>query len=89
MSGPLAGIRVVEMTSAAPGPFACMMLADMGAEVVRVDRADRVGRTPVRPIDIFSAGCQEYHADARLLADSLESSTQLSGYEQATPSLDS
>jgi alpha-methylacyl-CoA racemase len=51
VSGPLAGIRVVEMASAAPGPFACMMLADMGAEVLRVDRADRVGRTPVRPID--------------------------------------
>ena len=51
MSGPLAGIRVVEMTSAAPGPFACMMLADMGAEVLRVDRADGVGRMPVRPID--------------------------------------
>jgi alpha-methylacyl-CoA racemase len=51
VSGPLAGIRVVEMTSAAPAPFACMMLADMGAEVLRVDRADRVGRPPVRPID--------------------------------------
>ena len=36
MSGPLAGIRVVEMASAAPGPFACMMLAEMGAEVLRV-----------------------------------------------------
>ena len=49
--GPLAGIRVVELASAAPGPFACMMLADLGAEVLRVDRADAVGRPPVRPID--------------------------------------
>src|ERR1700757_4446451 len=39
------------MTGAAPSPFACMMLADLGAEVLRVDRADAVGRRPVRPID--------------------------------------
>ena len=51
MSGPLAGLRVVELASAAPGPFAAMMLADLGAEVLRVDRADAVGRRPVRPID--------------------------------------
>jgi alpha-methylacyl-CoA racemase len=51
VSGPLAGIRVVEMASAAPGPFAAMMLADLGAEVLRVDRADAVGRPPARPID--------------------------------------
>ena len=51
MSGPLAGIRVVELASAAPGPFAAMMLADLGAEVLRVDRAGAVGRAPVRPID--------------------------------------
>ena len=37
--GPLKGIRVVEMAGIGPAPFAAMMLADMGAEVVRVDRA--------------------------------------------------
>lgn len=37
--GPLAGTRVVEMAGLAPGPFAAMMLADMGAEVLRVVRA--------------------------------------------------
>src|SRR5437588_6350483 len=37
--GPLTGIRVVEIASAAPAPFACMILGDLGAEVVRVDRA--------------------------------------------------
>ncbi|MGX1598082.1 CaiB/BaiF CoA transferase family protein [Dietzia maris] len=36
--GPLKGIRVVELASLAPAPFGCMMLADMGAEVIRVDR---------------------------------------------------
>jgi alpha-methylacyl-CoA racemase len=36
--GPLAGIRVIEIASLAPGPFCCMVLADLGAEVLRVDR---------------------------------------------------
>jgi alpha-methylacyl-CoA racemase len=38
MAGPLAGIRVVEMVGLGPCPFAAMMLADMGAEVIRIDR---------------------------------------------------
>ncbi len=45
-SGPLAGMRIVEFAGIGPGPFACMMLADMGAEVVTLDRVsggDRVG----------------------------------------------
>src|ERR1700754_4429529 len=36
-SGPLAGFRVVEFAGIGPGPFACMMLADLGAEVVTLD----------------------------------------------------
>ena len=36
--GPLDGIRVVEIASLAPAPFGCMVLADLGAEVIRVDR---------------------------------------------------
>ncbi|WP_346895727.1 CaiB/BaiF CoA-transferase family protein [uncultured Roseibium sp.] len=36
--GPLAGVRVVEFVGVGPGPFAAMWLADMGAEVVRIDR---------------------------------------------------
>ena len=36
--GPLNGIKVVEMAGLAPGPFAAMMLADMGAQVLRVER---------------------------------------------------
>jgi alpha-methylacyl-CoA racemase len=38
MSGPLDGVRVLEFAGMGPGPFAAMMLSDMGAEVVRVDR---------------------------------------------------
>jgi alpha-methylacyl-CoA racemase len=37
-SGPLAAFRIVEFAGIGPGPFACMMLADMGAEVVTLDR---------------------------------------------------
>jgi len=38
--GPLAGVKVIEMAGLAPGPFCAMMLADMGAEVLRIDRPD-------------------------------------------------
>jgi alpha-methylacyl-CoA racemase len=41
-SGPLVGVRVVELAGIGPGPFAAMMLADMGADVIRVDRASAV-----------------------------------------------
>src|SRR2546421_12569720 len=37
-TGPLTGVRIVEFAGIGPGPFACMMLADMGAEVVTLDR---------------------------------------------------
>ncbi|MED5390855.1 MAG: CoA transferase, partial [Pseudomonadota bacterium] len=36
--GPLKGLKVVEMAGIGPGPFCAMLLADMGADVVRVDR---------------------------------------------------
>ena len=36
--GPLTGIRVVEIAGIGPGPFACMMLADLGADIVRLER---------------------------------------------------
>jgi alpha-methylacyl-CoA racemase len=38
MAGPLTGIRIVELAGIGPGPFCGMMLADHGAEVIRVDR---------------------------------------------------
>ena len=40
--GPLEGIRIIEIAGIGPGPFCAMMLADMGAEVLRIDRAERV-----------------------------------------------
>jgi alpha-methylacyl-CoA racemase len=41
--GPLKGIKVVEIASIGPGPFCAMMLADMGAQVIRVDRKTTKG----------------------------------------------
>jgi alpha-methylacyl-CoA racemase len=42
MAGPLEGIRVIEIAGIGPGPFCAMLLADLGADVLRIDRADRV-----------------------------------------------
>ncbi|MDX2931536.1 CaiB/BaiF CoA transferase family protein [Streptomyces ipomoeae] len=41
--GPLAGVRVVELAGIGPGPFAAMLLGDLGADVVRVDRPGGAG----------------------------------------------
>src|SRR5262249_49094707 len=46
--GPLAGVKIVELAGIGPGPFCAMLLADMGAEVVRVDRAANVGHDDSR-----------------------------------------
>ena len=36
--GPLSGIKIIELAGIGPGPFCGMLLSDMGAEVIRVDR---------------------------------------------------
>jgi alpha-methylacyl-CoA racemase len=43
MSGPLTGLRVLELAGLGPAPHACMVLADLGADVVRVERPNRFG----------------------------------------------
>jgi alpha-methylacyl-CoA racemase len=45
MTGPLKGLRLIEIVGIGPAPFAAMLLADLGAEVIRVDRA--TGRGPM------------------------------------------
>jgi len=45
--GPLHGVRIIEFAGIGPGPFCAMMLADMGADVIRIDRLDG-GGTPLR-----------------------------------------
>ena len=44
-SGPLVGVKIVEFAGIGPGPFCGMLLADLGADVVRIDRAESVGRS--------------------------------------------
>ena len=46
--GPLHGVKVIELTGIGPGPFAGTLLSDMGAEVVRVERAE-LATTATRP----------------------------------------
>lgn len=52
-SGPLRGLRIIEFAGLGPGPFACMLLSDMGAEVVRIDRP---GARPGNRLDIVGRG---------------------------------
>jgi alpha-methylacyl-CoA racemase len=52
-AGPLTGLRVLEFAGLAPVPFCGMLLADLGAEVVRVDRK---GAAPMPPVDVLGRG---------------------------------
>src|SRR5690625_136063 len=55
--GPLASVRVVELAGVGPGPFAAMMLADLGADVVRIDRPGGGGLQMVPPeADLLGRG---------------------------------
>jgi len=66
MSGPLHGYRIIELAGIGPGPFAGMMLSDMGAEVVRIDRAQSVrdgGPAPVS--DVLGRGRRSVGVDLK------------------------
>src|SRR5579875_2988315 len=66
MAGPLAGCRVVELAGIGPGPFAGMMLSDMGAEVVRVDRAEAVREGAPPPVhDVLGRGRRSVAVDLK------------------------
>ncbi|GLZ29610.1 CoA transferase [Lentzea sp. NBRC 105346] len=60
--GPLAGLKVVELAGLAPGPFGCMVLADLGADVIRVDRPAAV---PAVPGDFLGRGRRSIAVDTR------------------------
>src|SRR3954471_2936392 len=64
--GPLAGIRVVEVAGIGPAPLGCMVLADLGAEVVRVDRSSGPGLSlvPYRK-DILARGRRSVAVDLK------------------------
>ncbi len=67
MAGPLSGYRIIEIAGIGPGPFAAMMLADMGAEVIRVDRAQAVrGPAPDTPyFDVLQRGRRNVALDLK------------------------
>lgn len=66
-TGPLAGYRIVEIAGIGPGPFAAMMLADMGAEVIRVERTQAVrGPAPDEPhYDVLLRGRRNIAIDLK------------------------
>ena len=67
MSGPLSGYRIIEIAGIGPGPFAAMMLADMGAEVIRVERAQSArGPAPDHPhVDVLQRGRRNIAVDLK------------------------
>ncbi len=71
MTGPLHGVKIIELAGIGPAPFAGMMLADMGAEVLRVDRVEAVrpaARPPVTEVlgrGKRSVGLDLKHPDGR------------------------
>ncbi|WSR88769.1 CoA transferase [Streptomyces erythrochromogenes] len=64
-SGPLAGVRVVELAGIGPGPFAAMLLADLGADVVRVDRPGGGGLAVDPAYDITNRGKRSVLVDLK------------------------
>ena len=68
MAGPLAGYRIIEIAGIGPGPFCAMLLADMGADVVRVDRAERASgdsSTPPPYYDVMGRGRRSIAVDLK------------------------
>jgi alpha-methylacyl-CoA racemase len=64
--GPLSGVRVIEIAGIGPGPFCAMMLADMGADVVRVDRAQQVTGDFDRPnLEVLNRGRRSVGVDLK------------------------
>lgn len=62
---PLAGVRVLDLGGIGPGPFATMMLADMGAEVIRLERAARPGAKANRANPVLDRGKKSLTIDLK------------------------
>lgn len=65
MSGPLTGIKIVEFAGIGPGPFCGMLLADMGADVIRLDRKGGAGGRAGIKFDIASRGKRSVALDLK------------------------
>jgi alpha-methylacyl-CoA racemase len=75
VTGPLSGVRVVELAGLGPGPFAAMLLADLGADVVRVDRPVPPARRS--PDSVASARAYVLHRGRRSIVVDLKSADGL------------
>ena len=64
-SGPLAGTRIVELAGIGPGPFAAMVLADLGADVIRVERLAAGGDPDIPPADVTNRGRRSIAIDLK------------------------
>jgi alpha-methylacyl-CoA racemase len=67
LMGPLAGIKVVELGGSGPGPFCCMLLSDLGADVLRIDRmvpSDN-GLSIERPFNLLYRGRRSVAMDLK------------------------
>ena len=69
-NGPLSGIKIIELAGIGPGPFCAFMLADMGADIIKIDRADRVrgGDPATPPADVLMRGRRSIGRDVQILA---------------------
>ena len=67
MSGPLEGTRIVELAGLGPAPFAGMMLADAGADIVRIDRPERATYPPHQDahVDLLVRGRRSVAVDLK------------------------
>ncbi len=65
--GPLQGVKVIELAGIGPGPFCAMMLSDMGAEVIRVERSAAVapGDPATPPKDVLARGRRSIGVDLK------------------------
>jgi alpha-methylacyl-CoA racemase len=64
-AGPLAGVRVIELAGIGPGPFCGMLLADLGAEVIRVDRPGGPPMPVPQRTDVTSRGKKRIVVDLK------------------------
>ncbi len=73
MSGPLQGLKVIEFGGIGPGPFCAMMLADMGADVIRLDRKADKGKDRDAPGFLLAGRHGVLHRGRRSAAVDLKS----------------
>jgi alpha-methylacyl-CoA racemase len=67
VSGPLDGVRIIELAGLGPAPFAGMMLADAGADIIRIDRSERATYPPnTEPhVDLMNRGRRSVAVDLK------------------------